>query len=101
MKDHVKVEDSLELFSDIENLIEQLQRRNAEWKDCSIENLSWGGDADYAIVGWRPMTEKELYQAKNKRRIAKEAAKRKEKEAEAERKEYERLKQKFGDCKGA
>jgi hypothetical protein len=96
MKDHVKVEEPLHLYASVEALIEQLQDADSRLADASIENLSWGGDPDYAIVGWRPMNEKELYQAENKRRVAKESARRKkEQEEAAERAEYERLKAKF------
>jgi len=85
-------------YEPVDDLIENLRRLSEGLEDATLQDISWGGDPDWRVCGWRPMTDKEL--AKEKAKEAKERADRKvarEKKAADEQATYERLKAKYGD----
>jgi hypothetical protein len=85
----------------LEDLVDDIRRWSEQigldLKDIDYELDAWDGVSDVLLTYTRPLTEKEL--EREKARKAKLAARRKadkEKKEAAERKEYERLKKKFG-----
>jgi hypothetical protein len=89
----------------IDNLINSLQtakevEKSGEWTDLLVD---WYSDDDYQtaewhIKGYRLETDKEYNQRmKDLEKVAKFKKKMKEDREERDKKEYERLKKKFGD----
>lgn len=95
MKDHVREERWIDISGTVDGFIEHI-RANAEGLvEPIIEQVGWSDDC-FAVVGWRPMNERELEQAKKRRKQEREAKKRqKEAQEAAQREQYERLKAKF------
>lgn len=83
-------------YEPVDDLIANLRHLSEGLEHATLEDISWAGDPDWRVCGWRPMTDKEL--KKEKAKEAKERADlkaRKEKAKAAELKEYERLKAKY------
>lgn len=89
----------------IDNLINSLQaakeaEKNGEWSELSVE---WYSDDDFSSVEWyikgyRLETDKEYNKRmKDLEKASKFKKKMKEDKEERDKKEYERLKKKFGD----
>lgn len=89
----------------LDNLINSLQaakeaEKSGEWSELSVD---WNSDDDYQTANWyikgyRLETDKEYNQRmKDLEKVAKFKKKMKEDREERDKKEYERLKKKFGD----
>lgn len=97
MKYHKEVKRPIDLTGSVEAVIAELSSAAEGIVEPEVADISWyGGRPEYAVVGWRPMTDKEREKADKASARAKEAAARKrEAKKEAERREYERLKKKY------
>lgn len=96
-KNHKKVSNWIslsELNGPINEVFAYITKNSEGLIDPEIE-VGWRDDEIY-IVGWVPMTEKEIEKAaKVRERARKSAAKNKLDKEAAERREYERLQKKF------
>lgn len=97
MKDHIKESRYIYPTGSVDVVIADIQAKAADLVDPMIECEYGWDDREYIITGWRPMTEKELEQAKQQRKREREAKKAAKAKAEAaEREAYEKLKAKYG-----
>jgi hypothetical protein len=98
MKDHVKEERYVNLDGSVDDVIAEIKDKAEGLVNPEIGWEDGWGDINYVVTGWRPMTDEEKEAARKRSERAKKARKAQlEKKREAELKEYERLKKKFGD----
>lgn len=98
MKDHIQEKRSIDIpeYHTVEEYIAILEEKASGLIDPKIENEGWDYP-DYFVVGWRPMTEKEIDQAKTRRKKERERKKKEKESIEAsERAQLATLLKKYG-----
>jgi hypothetical protein len=99
MKNHVQEKHYVDLEGPLVGVISHLEAQAEGLVNPYLEGeyVGYDGGREYYVVGWRPMTEKELAKAKAERKREREAAKaRRAKIMEEEKAVLERLAAKHG-----
>lgn len=99
MKDHIEEKRWVHsgIYESVESWIDALQQASEGLINAIVDiDFGYDGPDDLYVVGWRPMTDKELAAAEKKRQKAKERrAKAAQTKIENEKKELARLKKKY------